>query len=196
MSDIKSPSGRESKRHPVLADPENIGLIVVDVQEKFAPVIPGFEGIVKNITALVKGFREFRLPVTVSEQYPRGLGKTVPPVIQCVEAPDVIEKMTFSAMQDQEFTRRLESLGIKSFVVCGIEAHICVYQTVCDMLQKGYRVRVPWDAVGSRDPGNRTLAMARMEKAGAIQTSTEMLLFEMVQQAGTDSFKKIQSWIR
>jgi nicotinamidase-related amidase len=82
------------------------------------------------------------------------------------------------------------------YVVCGIEAHICVHQTVCDMLHKKYRVWVPVDAVGARIELNRSLAMNRMEKAGAIPTSTEMILFEMLVRSGSDSFKKIQSWIK
>jgi nicotinamidase-related amidase len=184
------------ERHPLLAGREKAGLVVVDAQEKFAPVIPGFDGIVKNIVAFVKGFREFDLPVVLTEQYPKGLGKTVPPVSACFTAPDVVEKMCFSAMQEPAFADRIAAMGIRSFVVCGLEAHICVHQTVCDMLHSGFRVWVPWDAVGSRDPQNRTLALDRMEKAGAVPTSTEMYLFELAMRAGTESFKKIQSWIK
>ena len=186
-------------RHPILANPENFGLVVVDVQEKFAPVIPGFDAIVKNITALVRGFQEFGRPVIVTEQYPRGLGKTVPPISSCLspsDIPGVIEKMTFSAMQVGVFADRIAALDIKSFVVCGLETHICVHQTIADMLYSGYGIWVPWDAVGSRDPKNRDVAIGRMEKSGAITTSTEMFLFEMAMRAGTESFKKIQSWIK
>jgi nicotinamidase-related amidase len=196
MSEQSFSGNKEITRHPILARPEHIGLVVVDVQEKFAPAIPGFEAVVRNIVALVKGFQEFRLPAVVTEQYPRGLGKTVAHIADCFAAPDAIEKMSFSAMQDPAFSDRLAALGIEAFVVCGIETHICVYQTVLDMLHNGYRVWVPWDAVASRDPQNRSLAMGRMEKAGAIPTSTEMFLFEMAARAGTESFKKIQGWIK
>lgn len=189
--------GKENRtRHPLLANPEGVGLIVVDVQEKFASVIPGFGGMVKNIVALVKGFQEFNLPVIVTEQYPRGLGKTVPSISECFKNPSVVEKMTFSAMQDEGFSNRLTQLGLNTFVVCGIETHICVHQTVCDMLHNGYRIWLPWDAVGSRDPQNRSLAIGRMEKAGAVPTSTEMFLFEMTTRAGTETFKKIQKLIK
>ena len=99
-------------------------------------------------------------------------------------------------MQVQEFADKIKTLGVASFVVCGIETHICVHQTVCDMLHAGYRIWVPWDAVGSRDPKNRDVALGRMEKAGAILSSTEMFLFEMAMRAGTESFKKIQGWIK
>jgi len=180
----------------MLANPEGVGLVVVDVQEKFTPVIPGFKSIVKNIVALVKGFQTFGLPVIITEQYPRGLGKTVPQIYDCFAAPNPVEKTTFSAMQDGGFTERLAQLGMDAFVVCGIETHICVHQTVCDMLYGEYRIWIPWDAVGSREPQNRSLAMDRMEKAGAVPTSTEMILFEMAKRSGTESFKKIQNLIK
>lgn len=196
MGENQSAAAKTVKRHPLLAMPVNAGLVVIDVQERFAAAIPGFEGIVKNIVALIKGFQEFRLPVILTEQYPRGLGKTVREIELCFPSMLAVEKMTFSAMQSPAFAERVAALGFEDFVVCGIEAHICVHQTVFDMLFNGYRIRVPWDATGSRELGNRDLAMARMEKAGAIPTSTEMHLFEMAQKAGTESFKKIQGWIK
>ena len=199
MSEKQSSGNESPMRHPLLAGQKNIGLLVVDVQEKFAPIIPGFDGIVKNIVSLIKGFQEFNLPVILTEQYPRGLGKTVRSISDCLSVSDAsstVEKMTFSAMQAREFSDRIAGLGVEKYAVCGIETHICVHQTVCDMLHNGYGIWVPWDAVGSRNPRNRDLALGRMEKAGAIPTSTEMLLFEMAMRAGTESFKKIQSWIK
>ena len=196
MSENRSCENEGAPRNPLLAMPENAGLVVVDVQEKFSTIIPGFDGIVKNIVALIKGFQEFGLPVILTEQYPKGLGKTVRDITDCFPSTDAVEKITFSSMQTPVFADRIAGLGFKDFVVCGIEAHICVHQTVSDMLFNGYRIWVPWDATGSREPKNRDLAMGRMEKAGAIPTSTEMHLFEMAQRAGTDSFKKIQAWIR
>jgi len=184
------------ERHPMLANPAGVGLVVVDVQEKFAPIIPEFEIVVRNIVALIKGFQEFHLPVILTEQYPKGLGKTVPAISGCFDTSDPIEKLTFSAMQDDGFAGRIRQLGVDAFVVCGLETHICVHQTVCDMLHNRYQVWIPFDAVGSRNPQNRSLALGRMEKAGAIPTSTEMLLFEMAMRAGTESFKKIQNLIK
>ena len=199
MSADKSFENRDIERHPLLVSPANLALIIIDVQERFTPTIPEFDRIVKSIVSLVKGFREFGLPVIRTEQYPAGLGKTVPAIADCLQDPCIagaVEKMTFSAMQVREFTERMAALGVESCVACGIETHICVHQTVLDMLHAGYRVYVPWDAVGSRDPKNRDIAMGRMEKAGAIPTSTEMLLFEMAMRAGTESFKRIQGWIK
>ncbi len=196
MGERQGSDNQRKARHPMLANPEGIGLVIVDVQEKFAPVIPDFGEVVENIVALVKGFQEFGLPVVATEQYPKGLGNTVEPISDCFAVLDAVEKTTFSAIQNTAFTTRLEKTELNSFVVCGIEAHICVHQTVCDMLHNGYRVWVPWDAVGARKPQNRVLAIERMEKAGAIPTSVEMLLFEMAMRAGTESFKKIQALIK
>lgn len=199
MSEKNPQETKKRMRHPLLANPEKFGLVIVDVQEKFEQAIPAFDGIVKNIVSLIKGFQEFGLPVVITEQYPRGLGKTVRAISECLSGSDAsctVEKMDFSAMQSPEFSDRIAALGVEKYTVCGIETHICVHQTVCDMLHNGYGVWVPRDAVGSRDPGNRDLAMARMEQAGAIPTSTEMLLFEMTQRAGTESFKKIQNLIK
>jgi len=196
VSGTASSKNAPAARHPVLANPVDTGLVVIDVQERFARAIPGFDRIVRTIAALIRGFGQYSLPIVVTEQYPRGLGHTVPRIAECLQAPERVEKITFSAMQEPRFADRVEALGAGSFVVCGIEAHVCVHQTVCDMLHAGYRIWVPWDAVGSRDPRNRILAMGRMAQAGAIPTSAEMLLFEMAGRAGTDSFKNIQSWLR
>jgi nicotinamidase-related amidase len=132
----------------------------------------------------------------VTEQYPAGLGRTVREIYDCFPALEVVEKMTFSSMLAPEFISRLASVGVNRFAVCGIEAHICVHQTVHDLIHNGYEVCVPQDATGSRNPGNLDLALRRMENAGAIPTSTEMLLFEMAKQAGTESFKQIQKLIK
>jgi nicotinamidase-related amidase len=196
MFEKQSPAGGEVSRHPVLAGRNDFGLLVVDVQEKFMDTIPDFDRVVKNIVALVKGFQIFELPIIVTEQYPRGLGRTVKEIAECFPTLEVVEKLAFSSMQTKEFSVRLASYGIHNLAVCGIEAHICVHQSVHDLLHNGYGVWVPQDATGSRDPRNRDLAVARMEKAGAIPTSTEMLLFEMAMQAGTESFKQIQKLIK
>jgi nicotinamidase-related amidase len=196
MFEKQIPAGCEISRHPILAGRNDFGLLVVDVQEKFAGTIPEFGKIVKNIVALVKGFQIFDLPIIVTEQYPRGLGKTVKEIAECFPTLEVVEKMTFSSVQTKEFNARVAAYEIHNLAVCGIEAHICVHQSVHDLLHNRYGVWVPQDATGSRDPNNRDLAMARMEKAGAIPTSTEMLLFEMAMQAGTESFKQIQKLIK
>jgi nicotinamidase-related amidase len=195
--DTHNPLNRPgAQRHPLLAGPQEIGLVIVDAQEKFARVIPDFDRVVKNIAALAKGFQIFQLPVFATEQYPEGLGRTVKEISECIPGFTVVEKLTFSSLQAEEFSVRLCASGIRKLAVCGVEAHVCVHQTVHDLLHHGYAVWVPQDAVGSRDPKNRDLALRRMENAGAIPTSTEMLLFEMAMQAGTETFKQIQKLIR
>lgn len=186
----------EIRRHPQLADAENMALVVVDIQERFAPAVTGFEEIVKNSVTLIKGFQVFGVPILVTEQYPKGLGKTVPEVAESLENSPVIEKLTFSCAQEQAFFARLSDLKAQKVVVCGIEAHVCMHQTVHDLLHNGYQVFVPVDATGSRAPHNKQIALARMKQAGAILTSTEMILFEMAFEAGTESFKRIQKLVK
>jgi nicotinamidase-related amidase len=195
--DTHNPLNRPgAQRHPLLAGSQEIGLVIVDAQEKFARVIPDFDQVVKNIAALAKGFQIFQLPIFATEQYPEGLGRTVKEISECIPRFTVVEKLTFSSLQAEEFSVQLSVSGIRKLAVCGLEAHVCVHQTVHDLLHRGYAVWVPQDAIGSRDPKNRDLALRRMESAGAIPTSTEMLLFEMAMQAGTETFKQIQKLIR
>ncbi len=187
---------KASIRNPILAERQGLALVVIDLQEKLAPAIPNFDKIVKNASALINAFHLFELPVLVTEQYPQGLGKTVRAISDCFPIMEVTEKITFSCLQSSSFTARLDALKIKRLVVCGIESHVCVHQTVHDLLHRDYWVYVAGDACGSRNPENHELAMERMAQAGAIKTSAEMLLFEMAFQAGTESFKRIQELIK
>ena len=166
------------------------------MQEKFAPAIPDFQNIVKNVIALIKTFQMYKLPILTTEQYPEGLGKTVREITDCFPILEVTEKLTFSCVQTPEFNLKLDPIKAREIVVCGIETHVCVHQTVLDLLNRNYQVYVPQDAVGSREQSNKELALKRMTQAGALITSIEMLLFEMAFQAGTESFKKIQQIIK
>jgi nicotinamidase-related amidase len=180
-------------RHPGLADRENMALLVIDLQEKFGPVIPRFNDIIRNSRALIKTFQLFNLPIFVTEQYPHGLGKTVKEIADNFQIMEVTEKLTFSCAQNENFIRKIDNLKSKDLVVCGIEAHVCISQTVHDFLHRDYRVWIPRDAIGSRHQLDEDIAYQRMIQAGALATTTEMLLFEMAIQAGTESFKQIQA---
>ena len=192
---VKFPEKKVS-RHSTLADRTGMGLLVVDIQEKFRPAIADFDAIARKAAILIKAFQMYQLPILVTEQYPEGLGKTVREIAECFPILEVTEKLAFSCMQHEPFVAKLEALEIRNLVVCGIEAHVCVHQTVHDLFHEGYRVWVPQDAIGSRDPANRELAVARMMKAGILVTSVEMLLFEMAFQAGTESFRQIQKMVK
>jgi nicotinamidase-related amidase len=190
-------AGLGEGRHPALLDRERAGLIVVDVQEAFRPVIDRFDQVVANCGLLAEGFGVLGRPVLVTEQYPTGLGHTVPELAERLpEGARLVEKTRFSAYGVSAFDEAIAESGAASWVVAGIEAHVCVNQTVHDLLQFGFQVQVAADAVSSRTPTNRELGMAKMTAAGAGTTSAEMALFEMLEEAGSDEFKQISRLVR
>ncbi len=165
-------------------------LVVVDVQEAFRKAVPDFEQVATRARTLVEGARILGLPVIVTEQYPKGLGPTVPEVGLRDEQP--LEKTVFAAPRAEGFDLQ----GRDQVVVCGIETHICVHQSVADLREQGVEVQVASDAVSSRTPENRALGLERAVEAGAKVTSVEMALFELLGTAGTDEFKQVQRLIK
>ncbi len=184
------------ERSPLLVSNTGVTLLIIDVQEKFGPAIPEINDVVKNICVLSKAFEIFKLPIVITEQYPKGLGKTIKDIIDCSPNAEYIEKITFSCAQSSEFMSNRHISSSKKIVVCGVETHVCVHQTVLDLVDKGYQVYVVSDAVNSRKTENKQLALKRMEQAGALITSTEMLLFEMLYRADSSNFKEIQKLIK
>jgi nicotinamidase-related amidase len=184
-------------RHEALLRRGDTGLVVVDVQEGFRPVIDGFDGMVKNVGILAAGFGVLERPVLVSEQYPKGLGHTVAEIAETLpEGHVLVEKLRFSACGVDAFEQALDDSGCRAFVVCGIETHVCVNQTTHDLLARGYEVHVAEDAVSSRAPANRRIGMEKMLAAGARATSAETALFEMLEEAGSAEFKAISKMVR
>jgi nicotinamidase-related amidase len=167
---------------------ERAALVVVDVQEAFRPYA-SFAGVAQACARLVQGARILGLPALVSEQYPKGLGHTAAEV--GLEEERRIEKSVFSAARAEGFD--LE--GREQAVVCGIETHVCVSQTVHDLLERGVEVHVPADAVGSRHAIDYERGLERMERAGAVVTTVEAALFELLERAGTPEFKAVQKLI-
>jgi nicotinamidase-related amidase len=167
---------------------ERAALVVVDVQEAFRPYA-SFAGVAQSCAKLVRGARILGLPTQVSEQYPKGLGHTAPEV--GLEDEPRIEKSVFSAARAEGF----DLAGREQAVVCGIETHVCVSQTVHDLLERGVEVHVPADAVGSRHEVDYQRGLERMERAGAVVTTVEAALFELLERAGTPEFKEVQRLI-
>jgi nicotinamidase-related amidase len=163
-------------------------LIVVDVQEGFRPY-DCFAHVAGAAAKLVQAARILGLSVLVSEQYPRGLGATVPEV--GLEQEPRIEKTVFSAARADGF----DLGGAEQALVCGLETHVCVSQTVHDLLGQGVEVHVPADAVGSRHELDYERGLERMERAGAVVTTVEAALFELLERAGTPEFKEVQKLI-
>jgi nicotinamidase-related amidase len=167
---------------------DRAALIVVDVQEGFRPY-PVFASVAQSCAKLVQAARILEVPRLVSEQYPKGLGHTAPEV--GLEDERLIEKTVFSAARAEGFD--LE--GREQAIVCGIEAHVCVSQTVHDLLAQGLEVHVPADAVGSRHDVDYNRGLERMERAGAVVSTVEASLFELLERAGTPEFKAVQKLI-
>jgi nicotinamidase-related amidase len=173
-------------------DRDRAALVVVDVQEGFRPVIDDFTELARQAAILAQGARIMGLPVVVTEQYPKGLGPTVPEVAEHLEGVEPVAKTVFSAPCAEGFDLQ----GRDQAVVCGIEAHICVMQSVLDLREQGVEVEVAADAVGSRKALNREVGLDRMREAGARVTSVETALFELLGEAGTDEFKAVQRLVR
>jgi nicotinamidase-related amidase len=171
-----------------LLDRKRAALVVVDVQESFRPYA-SFEGVAGACAKLVQAARILQVPALVSEQYPKGLGHTAPEV-GITDEPR-IEKSVFSAARADGF----DLDGREQAIVCGIETHVCVSQTVHDLLARGIEVHVPADAVGSRHTIDYERGLERMERAGAVVSTVEAALFELLERAGTPEFKAVQKLI-
>jgi nicotinamidase-related amidase len=175
-------------------DADRASLIVVDVQEGFRPVVLDFENVAKNVGILVQGANALGVPVVVSEQYPKGLGTTVSEVAEHF-ADDVepVAKTCFAATDADGFGL---PDGRDQAIVCGIESHICAWQTARGLLDQGVEVHVVRDGVSSRTRENKELGIELMERAGAQPTSVETALFDLLKKAGSDEFKTIQRLIK
>lgn len=178
---------------------ENAVLIVIDVQEKLARVIDQIEETTANIERLIRGCSILGVPTVMTEQYPQGIGPTVEPLISAHresggETP--IVKACFSSHGCEEFSTKLRELSRKQVILCGIEAHVCVYQTALDLLDDHFEVHLVADAISSRSSRNREIAIDRLASEGAKLTSTEMALFEMTEESGTDEFRAISKLIK
>jgi nicotinamidase-related amidase len=183
-------------RHLNLLDRKRAALTIIDMQEAFRKIIGDFDETAERIALLVQAATLLKLPIIVTEQYPKGLGHTVQEIARHLpEGLEPIEKLSFSACGVQEFDIRLREHHAEQVILCGIEAHICVSQTAHDLLQNGYQVHLLSDAVSTRLPRNHEVAINKMAKAGAIISSVEMALFELCP-AGTPEFKQMQALVK
>lgn len=173
-------------------------IVVVDVQERLAPLLDNVQSMLINSVKLLKAAQLFDIPITVAEQYPKGLGKTVKEIEPFI-VDQVFEKTTFSCFGSLSFSKHLEKRrtdGRDTLVVVGCEAHVCVLQTVIDGMDAGYNVVVVNDAVASRNNTDVDLARSRLSNAGASYVSTEMLLFEWTQSKDAAQFKAISALVK
>ena len=176
------------KRHEV-------AFILIDIQERFLPVIHNIEAVIENTNRLVGGASILDIPLVVTEQYPKGLGPTVDG-IHLDEGQEIIEKISFDCFGCHDFTRKLEETGARTLVIFGIESHVCVLKTALKAIALGYEVHVVADAVSSRTQENKILALERLRQSGVFVVSTEMILFQLMDRAGTDEFKAISRLVK
>ncbi len=175
----------------------SVAFVVVDVQEAFRTVIPEFDKLVSRLVTAVKAFDLLDVAILVTEQYPKGLGNTVAEIASIVGGNNgTIEKTSFSSCGAPGFFDRLDELGAKQVIVGGLETHICVNQTVHDLLERGFQVHVLGDCVTSRHEYDRLAGMRKMTRSGAVESSLEMAIFEVMRDAKHPRFKEIQALIK
>jgi nicotinamidase-related amidase len=181
-------------------DPGATVLLVVDVQERLAAAMPeaSLTRLVANTSILLETAKLLGVKVLVSEQYPKGLGPTIPALLPKLGEIGVtpLPKTTFDACSDLAIARALSDLDAKSVVVVGMESHVCVFQTARELVKRGYATHVVADAVTSRTEDNRKIGLDLCEKAGAYVTATETVAFDLLGQAGTDAFKAVSKLVR
>ncbi|MBI4025708.1 MAG: hydrolase [Verrucomicrobia bacterium] len=179
-------------------DENACGLLVIDLQERFAPVITNWTATIQMAARLIRFFRLLRAPILATEQYPKGLGRTVPEIQAelAADAPPPIAKTIFSSCASAECRKAVETLGRRQWVLCGIETHVCVQQTAFDLLDLGCDVFLAADAVSSRHPTDRETALRRMERAGVAVSTSESLIFEALRDAAHPLFKQASALVK
>jgi nicotinamidase-related amidase len=185
-------------RDGVRLDRRQAALLVVDVQERlFGAMDPEHrEGMVRNLKILAAGARRLGLPVLVTEQYPKGLGHTLPEVREALGPVEPAAKVAFSCCAIEGFTDRLRQPGTRAVVLAGLETHVCVLMTALDLLAEGFTVHVPWDATASRTRQNWEIGLTLLRTEGVVVTTTETVVFQLLQQADSDDFHALAPLLR
>lgn len=171
-------------------------LLVIDIQEAFRKSIVTLDQVIRKTEAAIRGFQLLGCPVLFTEQYPKGLGHTVEELLNATDKLEVFEKSGFSGLCSNELEEGLQQSGIQQVVVAGIETHVCVNQTTHSLLASGYSVHILEDAVASRSSDDRETGLKKMYLSGAVPSSVEMALFEMLGDSANPKFKEIQGLIK
>lgn len=183
--------------HSNTLDIDNSVLVVVDVQEAFRKAIPDFSEVVSRISLAIRGFQVFGRPIIVTEQYPKGLGRTAEELLLSIpDDASFVEKSTFSSVGEVAFVKELEKFQSQQIVLCGVETHVCVNQTAHDLLAAGYQVHLLTDCVASRYQHDKDAGLRKMFASGVVPSSMEMALFEMMRDSRHEKFKEIQALIK
>jgi nicotinamidase-related amidase len=185
--------------HPMAIAREQAAMVVIDVQERLFPAMDADhrEEVMRNLKVLAAAARRLNVPVLVTEQYPKGLGHTLQELKEALPTGlEPIEKVAFSCWGVDTFRKRLTATGARQVILAGIEAHVCVLMSALDLLAAGHAVQVVADAVTSRTQANWRLAMAHLRQAGAVVTTTETVLFQLLRHADSDDFRELARLIR
>jgi nicotinamidase-related amidase len=181
---------------PDRLEKDRVCLVVIDMQERFRNLIQGMPEVQRGGDRLVRFFAKLSLPILVTEHYPQRLGETMGEVREALPDFQPLEKITFSCDADAGFAKALAATGRDQVVLCGIETHVCVYQTARDLVARGVQVAVAADAVSSQSARDREIALQRMRDLGIQIMSVEMILFEILREARTPDFKLVADILR
>ena len=171
-------------------------LVVVDVQGKLANLMYNKEPLFANVEILIKMAKALEIPILWCQQNPKGLGATIPQLAELLSDNEPVDKFSFSCCGDENFVEQLKNTSRKQIILCGIETHVCVYQTAMDLLDKDYEVNLVADAVSSRTAENKQIALERLSTEGAYLSSTEMTIFELLKTAKHPKFRELAKLIR
>jgi len=179
-------------------DPSHCALLVVDIQERLMPVIDGRDRVINNTVLLLKAAKTLQIPVIATTQYRARIGDFLPEVKAELEGIETIDKMEFGGFNNPNVRQAVEHLPreIDTLIICGVETHICIYQTVLGAIRAGYRPWVPADAVSSRTPLNHGTGLNRIAEIGGVIANTEMIIYELLHQAGTPAFKALLPFLK
>lgn len=175
---------------------EETAALLIDVQERLLPAMSRSEETLAATLQLVKGLKILEVPIVPLRQYPKGLGGLVPELREALGDYSPSDKGTFSAWDDPATAARIQAMGKKNIVVFGLESHVCVLQTVVDLIANGYNVALVADCIDSRKPSDHAIALRRAEEEGALLTTCESILFELLRASGTDVFKQISALVK
>jgi len=184
------------KRNPIILKKETTALLIIDLQERILPVIRNYETVLENTVKLIKGFKILHLPIYFTEQYPKGLGQTSQKILNELERYTVYQKMSFSCSGAENLFDEFHKKRLTQIVVAGVESHVCVQQTVLDLIANDHQVNLAADAVSSRKKIDYTIALDRMRTLGAEVTTTESILFELLEVCGTPEFKEVSKMVK
>lgn len=170
--------------------------LVIDYQERLLPAMHDAKEIERHCVTLLEGLKTLGIPMVISQQYTKGIGMTIPSIFEAAGSSEYFDKMTFSGYDDEVIKAKIDGLGKKNIIVCGIEAHVCVLQSCIDLKAAGYNVMLVSDCTGSRKPHDKKMGLKRAVQEGITVTTYEAVLFELLRKAGGDVFKAISKLIK